>query len=62
MDVKYKDQVVNGRFTRSFDKRKVNGYKHLKSIFRNDFYQGAEILVTILNPNEVKLEKIKNNE
>ena len=57
----YKEKVISGWFTRSFDNKKVNGYKELKSIFKNDFHLGEEILVTILNSNEIQIEKIANN-
>ena len=60
MDIKYKEKVISGWFTRSFKNKKVNGYIELKLIFNNDFVYGEEVLVTILNPNEIKIEKINN--
>lgn len=58
MNIFYKDEIINGYFTRSFDNKKINGYKRLKEIFQNDFKVDNKILVTILNKNEVKIEKI----
>lgn len=58
MDIFYKDEVINGYFTRSFNNKKTNGYKRLKEIFQNDFKNDNKILVTILNKNEVRIEKI----
>jgi hypothetical protein len=58
MDIIYKEKIISGWFTRSFKNKKVNGYLELKLIFNNDFRFGEDILVTILNPNEIKIEKI----
>ncbi len=58
MDIKYKNKVISGWFTRSFKNKKVNGYIELKLLFNNDFVFGEEVLITILNPNEIKIEKI----
>lgn len=58
MDIVYKDKNISGWFTRSFNNKKVNGYLELKLIFNNDFKFGDDILVTILNSNEIKIEKI----
>lgn len=55
--INYKDEVIQGKFTRSKDNKKTNGYKRLKEIFNKDFKLGDYILVTILNPNEVVFEK-----
>ncbi len=60
MDIQYNERVIRGWFTRSGGNKKVNGYKQLINIINNDFVFGEDILVTILNPNEIKIEKINN--
>ena len=50
---------MNFKWIWPFKNKKVNGYIELKSIFNNDFVFGEEVLVTILNSNEIKIEKIK---
>lgn len=57
MDIHYKDKILSGWFTRSQKNKKVNGYNELKLIMNSDFKFGEKILVTILNPNEIKIEK-----
>lgn len=57
MDIFYKEEVIQGYFTRSEPNIKTNGKKRLKEIFNTDFTLDDKILITILNPNEVVLEK-----
>ena len=60
MDIIYKNIKICGWFTRSFKNKKLNGYKELKSIINKDFVFKEEVLVTIINTNEIKIEKIIN--
>jgi hypothetical protein len=57
MDIHFNNKPISGWFTRSQKNKKVNGYKELKEIINSNFKFGDEILVTILNPNEMKIEK-----
>jgi hypothetical protein len=59
IDIHYNDIVISGWFTRSQGNKKVNGYNQLINLINRDFKLKEQILVTILNPNEIKIEKIK---
>jgi hypothetical protein len=61
MDIHYKDIKISGWFTRSYQNKKVNGYSELKEILNRDFNINDRILVTVLNPNEIKIEKYLEN-
>lgn len=61
MDIHYQNVTISGWFTRSYQNKKVNGYSELKEIINTDFNIGDRILVTVLNPNEIKLEKYFEN-
>lgn len=57
MDIHYETKKISGWFTRSGTNKKVNGYSELKENFCNEFNFKDKILITILNPNEIRIEK-----
>lgn len=57
MDIIYNEQTLPGYFTRSFHNIKTNGYAELIEIFKNNFKINDLILITLLSPNEVKIDK-----
>lgn len=58
MDIYFNGEVLNGHFTRSGDKKYTNGYNRLAEIINKYFEFEEYILVTVLNKNEVRIEKI----
>ena len=60
MDVHYDGKTVTGWFTRSSNNKKVNGYSDLKEYFNNHFKLKDKVLITVINANEIKIDKYEN--